>query len=69
MEGYQGNVRLDNKYPYQGAHGRLSYDLHDKNWIPHIRINNPSNCKADTKTMGYQEIVFLIGKNNLKKYN
>ena len=31
------------------AHGRLTYDLHDKNWIPHIGINNPSSCKADTK--------------------
>ena len=49
LERYQGNIRLDEKYPYNGAHGRLTYDIHDKHWIPHIGINDPSNCKADTK--------------------
>ena len=34
---------------YHGAHGRLTYDIHDKRWIPHIGINNPSDCKADAK--------------------
>ena len=48
-ERYQGHIKLDEKYPYNGAHGRLTYDIHDKHWIPHIGINNPSNCKADTK--------------------
>ena len=57
------------KYPYNGAHGRLTYDIHDKHWIPHIGINDPSNCKADTKNKGYQEICFSIGKYNSKKYN
>ena len=46
---HQGHIRLDTKFPFHGAHGRLTYDLHDKHWIPHIVINNPSNCKADTK--------------------
>ena len=41
LERYQGHIKLDEKYPYNGAHG--------KHWIPHIGINNPSNCKADTK--------------------
>ena len=50
LERYQGHLKLDDKYQLHGAHGRLNYDLHDKNWIPHIGINNPSNCKADTKS-------------------
>ena len=54
LERYQGHIRLDTKYPFHGAHGRLTFDLHDKNWIPHIGKNNPSNCKADTKNKGYQ---------------
>ena len=44
LERYQGHVKLDKKYPYNGAHGRLTYDIGI-----HIGINNPSNCKADTK--------------------
>ena len=63
LERYQGHIKLDEKHPYNGAHGRLIYDIHDKHWIPQIGINNPSNCK------GYQETMFLIGKYNLKKYN
>ena len=59
LERYQGHIKLDEKYPYNGAHGRLTYDIHDKHWIPHIGINDPSNCKADTKIKGYQEIMFL----------
>ena len=55
--------------PIHGAHGMFFYDPHDKNWIPHIEINNPSNCEADTKNKIYQEIMFLIGKYKLKKYN
>ena len=49
LERYHGHIKLDEKYPYNGAHGQLTYDIHDKHWIPHIRINNPSNCKADAK--------------------
>ena len=49
LERYQGHIKLDDKYPFNGAHGRLTYDPDDKHWIPHIRINDPSNCKADTK--------------------
>ena len=55
------------KYPYNGAHGRLTYDIHDKHWIPHIGINDPSNCKADTKNKGYQEIMFFDWKIQLEK--
>ena len=54
FERYQGHIKLDDKFPFHGAHGRLTYNLHDKNWIPHIGINNPSNCKADTKNKEYQ---------------
>ena len=67
LEGYQGHNKLDEKYPYNGAHGRLTYDIHDKHWIPHIGINNPSNCKADTKNKGYQEIMFFDWKIQLEK--
>ena len=67
LERYQGLIKLDEKYPYNGAHGRLTYDLHDKHWIPHIRINDPSNCKADTKNKGYQEIMFFDWKIQLEK--
>ena len=31
LERYQGHIKLDEKYPYSGAHGRLTYDIHDKN--------------------------------------
>ena len=30
-------------------------------------INNPSNCKADTKNKGYQEIMFFDWKKQLEK--
>ena len=40
-------------------YSKAAYDLHDKNWIPQIGINNPSNCKADTKNKGYLEIMFF----------
>ena len=49
FEKHQGLIRRGTKFPFHGAHGRLTYDLHDKNWIPHIGINNPSNCKAYKK--------------------
>ena len=45
----------------------MLYDLHDKHWIPHIGINDPSNCKADTKIKGYQEIMFFDWKIQLEK--
>ena len=67
FERYQGHIKLDEKYPYNGAHGRLTYDIHDKHWIPHIGINDPSNCKADTKNKGYQEIMFFDWKIQLEK--
>ena len=55
LERYHGHVKLDENYPYNGAHRRLTYDIHDKHWIPHIGINNPSNCKPDTKNKGHQK--------------
>ena len=67
LENYQGHIRLDNKFSFQGAHGRLIYDLQDKNWIPHIGINNPLNCKADTKNKRYQEIMLFDWKIQLEK--
>ena len=68
LERYQGHIKLDEKYPYNGAHGRLTYDnIYDKHWIPHIGINNPSNCKADTKNKGFQEIKFFDWKIQLEK--
>ena len=67
LERYQGHIRLDDKYPFHGAHGRLAYDLQNKNWIPHVGINKPSNCKADTKNKGYQEIIFFDSKIQLEK--
>ena len=59
LERYHGHIKLVEKHPYNGAHGRLTYDIHDKHWILHIGINNPSNCKADTKNKGYHEILFF----------
>ena len=32
FERYQGYIKLDDKHRFHGAHGRLTYDLHDKNW-------------------------------------
>ena len=31
LEKYQGQIRLDTKFTFNVAHGRLTYDLHDKN--------------------------------------
>ena len=67
LERYQGHIKLDGKYPYYGAHGRLTYDIHDKHWIPHIGINDPPNCKAVTKNKGYQEIMFFDWKIQFEK--
>ena len=67
LERYHGHIKQDEKYPYNGARGRLTYDIHDKHWIPHIGINDPSNCKADTKIKGYQEIMFFDWKIQLEK--
>ena len=52
LERCPGHIKLDDKFPFRGAHGRLIYDLHDKNWMPHIGINTPSDCKVDTKKKG-----------------
>ena len=30
LERYQGHIKLDEKFPHNGAHGRLTYDIHDK---------------------------------------
>ena len=49
IERYQGHIELAERYLDNGAHGRLTYDIHDNHWIPHIGINKPSHCKADTK--------------------
>ena len=45
----------------------MTYDLLDKHWIPQIGINDPSNCKADTKNESYQEIRFFDWKIQLVK--
>ena len=49
LEKHQGHIRLDRNFHFHGTQGRLTYDLPDKHWIPHIGIIDPSNCKADTK--------------------
>ena len=67
LEKHQGLIRQDKNFPFHGTHGRLTYDLHDKQWIPQIGINDPSNCKADTKNKGYQEIMFFDWKIQLEK--
>ena len=55
FERYQGHLKLDDQNPFHGAHGRLTYDLHEEKMIKHIGINYPSNCKADTKSKGSQK--------------
>ena len=62
LENHQAHIRLDTKFPFHGAHGSLTHDLHDKHWIPQIGINNPSNGKADAKNKGYQEKMFFVWK-------
>ena len=59
LERYQGQMKLDDKYQIHGSH--------DKNWIPHIKKNNHSDCKIDTKNKGYQEIMFFDCKIQLEK--
>ena len=63
LKKYQGHIKLDNKNPFPGTHGLLTYDLHDRNWIPHIGIVNPSNCKAETKK-DFRKNCFSIGNFN-----
>ena len=58
---------MNDKYRFHSAHGRLAYDLHDKNWVTHIGINTPSNCKADAKNKGYQEKMLFDWKIQLEK--
>ena len=67
LERYQSHIKLDDKFPFHGAQGRLPNDLHGKNWKPRIGINNPSNCKADIINKGYQEIMFFDWKMQLEK--
>ena len=67
LERYQYHMKLDDKYLFLGAYGRLAYDLYDKNWISHIGKNTPFNCKADTKNKRYQEIMFFDWKIQLEK--
>ena len=69
LEKHQGHIRLDRNFPFHGTHGhgRLTYDLNDKHWLPHIGINDPSNCKADTKNKGYQEKMSFDWKIQLEK--
>ena len=67
LEKHQGHIRLDRNFPFHETHVRLTHDLPDKHWIPHIGINDPSNCKADTKNKGYQEIMFFDWKIQLEK--
>ena len=49
LEKHQGHIRLDRNFPFHGTHGRLTYDLHDKHWIPHIGINDPPIAKQIQK--------------------
>ena len=42
LERYQGHIKLDDKFPFHGAHGILSYNFHDKNWIPTKHRNKQS---------------------------
>ena len=67
LERYQRHIKLDKNYPYNGAHGRLTYDINDKHWMSHIGINDPSNCKADTKNKGYQQLMFFDWEIQLEK--
>ena len=57
LEIHQGQIRLDRNFPFHGTHVRSTYDVHDKHWIPYIGINDPSNCKADTKNKGYKKLL------------
>ena len=61
LERFQGHIKLDDKHPYHGAHGTLTYGLHDKNWIPQI-------VKPTQKIKNTKKKCFLIEKYTLKKY-
>ena len=56
LERYQGHIKLDDKFPFHGAHGRLNYDLHYKNWVPHIGIKKR-----------FQKIMFFDWKKQIEK--
>ena len=69
LERYQGHIKLDEKNSYNGAHGRLTYDILDKHWIPHIGKNDPleKTVKQTQKIKDIEKKCFLIRKYNLKK--
>ena len=66
LKRFQGHIKLEEKYPYLSAHLLLAHIkyLHDKNWIPRVGLKNLSNCKADTKNKGYQELMFFDWKSH-----
>ena len=59
LEQAQGYFQIDKKLPYHGAHGQLTDEIHNKNWKPHIGIDNLSNCTAEMQNSRYQEILFF----------
>ena len=67
LERHQVHIQLDDNFFYHGAHGRSTYGIHDRKWIPHIGIKTLSNCKADTKNSGYQEKIIFDCKIQLEK--
>ena len=69
LEIHQGQIRLDRNFPFHGTHVRLTYDLHDKHWIPYIGINDPSNCKADTKNKGYKKLLKTFTAHRANDYS
>ena len=42
-------MQLDEKFPHHVANERLTYDLHDENWILQIGIKTINRQTADTK--------------------
>ena len=68
LERYQEHIKLDKKCPYNVAHGRITYDLHDKHWISHIGILILQTAKPIQKK-DTKKKCFLIVKYYLKEYN
>ena len=69
LERYQGHTKLDDKYPYHGAHGRLTYDSHDKTGYHTSESIIPRTVKLTQKTKTTKKQCVLIGKFNWKENN
>ena len=62
IERYQGHIKLDDN----GAHERLTYDLHDKNGNDTLELITLQIVKLTQKTKDIKQLCFLMGNSTRK---